>query len=64
MALTIRRAHPDELDAVGRLTVDAYVPVASSRPTRRTWRFSGMPHTATPRPRSGSRSTSAASSAP
>ena len=25
MAPTIRRAHPDELDAVGRLTVDAYV---------------------------------------
>ena len=25
MARTIRRAHPDELDAVGRLTVDAYV---------------------------------------
>ena len=25
MPLTIRRAHPDELDAVGRLTVDAYV---------------------------------------
>ena len=25
MALTIRRARPDELDAVGRLTIDAYV---------------------------------------